>query len=112
VHGDVNTVVLLGPTLTGEVQATAKRPAVAFTELVITTEPVNSLMLWKASVVEFVPPAVNLTSVRLADIVKSGEGTVTVTVVERSCPLAIALTVTVNKPAGTVLATPTLKVTL
>jgi hypothetical protein len=111
VHGDVNTVVLLGPTVIGVVQATPTRP-VPFTELVITTEPVNSLIAWKLSVVEFVPPDVNFRSVRVADMVKSGEGTVTVTTVDRSWPLAIALTVTLNEPAGTVLATPTVKVTL
>jgi hypothetical protein len=80
---DVTAVVLLGPTVTGEGQATPTRP-VPFTELVITTEPVNSLMLTKLSVVEFDPPDVILRLVRLADMVKSGEGTVTVTVAERS----------------------------
>jgi hypothetical protein len=70
--------VLLAGTVTGEAQATAKRPAVAFTELVITTEPVKALMLPKVSVVEFDAPEVNLTSVGFADIVKSGAGTTTI----------------------------------
>jgi hypothetical protein len=83
VQMDVTGVELLGPTVTGEGQPTPTRP-VPFTELVITTEPVNSLTLTKLRVVEFVPPEVNLTSTRLADIAKLGEGTVTVRVVERS----------------------------
>jgi hypothetical protein len=83
VQTEVTVVVLLpvAVTLVG-LQATF-RP-VAFTTCVIAMTPLKPLMLPKVSVVEFDAPEVNLTSVRLAEIVKSAGGTVTVIVAERS----------------------------